>query len=38
MREVHQQQEKDFFAILAGDYFIPLDHLAINWQMLFLDE
>jgi len=28
MREVHQQQEKDFFAILAGDYFIPLDHLA----------
>ncbi len=28
MREVHEQREKDFFAILAGDYFIPLDHLA----------
>lgn len=27
MRQVHSS-EKDFFAVLAGDFFIPLDHLA----------
>ncbi len=27
MRQVHSS-DKDFFAVLAGDFFIPLDHLA----------